>query len=163
VELKTFDPAYEQFLSPFSTKQVAIFSSVEKADTFIFYPVEERQEKIRHLERGFYDSYTKSVEYELTPGSYHYNMSSSRRYFYAITNKSSIDKTSAWLHFLELGYDEDKLNTLIKANPIIFTRSTARDSFTIVNQDHCIKDFKFEREKGIIEFNDCRGHVWRRK
>ena len=71
VELKTFSPAYQSLLSPFSAKQIAIFSCEEKADTIIFYPVAEQLIKMRHLERGFYDMYIKSVEYELTAGSFH--------------------------------------------------------------------------------------------
>lgn len=163
VKLKTFSPDYEQLLLSFNAKQVAIFISKEKTDTFIFYPVEEHLEKIRHLERGFYDTYTKYVEYELTTGSYHYNMLNSKRFFYRITNKSSTEKTSVWLQFLELGYDEDALKIQFIDNVLIFDRKTARDTFTVVNLDYCIKNFKFEKKKGIIEFSDCKGQIWSRK
>jgi hypothetical protein len=159
-ELKIFSPDYEHFLKPFSTKQIAVYSWKENRDTFIFYPVGEFLEKVRHIERGYYNRYCKYVKYELTPGSYHHNMKESKSYFVSLNNNSGLNMTSVWLNFLELGYDEDGINAQAKTNPMVFDRSTAMDSFTIVNENYCIKNFKFEKDSGIIEFTDCLGHIW---
>lgn len=162
-KLRTFDPSYEEFLSLFTTRQVVIFNREEKSDTFIFHPLKEHLEKVRQIERGNYEVCSKTVEYELTTGSYHSGMLNGRQTFFRVSNYSYSDKTSAYLHFLELGYYEDKIDSCFGADSVIFDRSMARDSFTIINKDYCINNVVFKKGKGILEFMDCRGQVWKRK
>lgn len=160
-ELKTFSPVYQSLLSPFSTKQIAIYTSEEKADTIIFYQVKEQLIKMRHLERGFYDMYIKSIEYELTSGSFHKFPQNPKAFFLSLTNKSSSDRTSVSLNFLGLIFDADGVD--IEAKNSILTLSDSTALHTFININECIKSFKFEQEKGIIEFTDCSGNKWARK
>ena len=161
VELKTFSPAYQLLLSPFSTKQIEIFSCGEKTDTIIFYPVEEQLIKMRHLERGFYDMYIKSVEYELTSGSFHKFPQSPKALFLSLANKSSNDRTSVSLNFLGLIFDGDGVDIEVKNSNLTLSDSTALHTFININE--CIKSFIFDKEKGVIEFTDCSGNKWNRK
>jgi len=163
-KLKTFPLAYQYLLEPYTTKHTAIFSFEEKSDTITFYPIQEWKEKVRHLERGFYDVYNKRIVYELTPGSYHkltpddyYGHNKDR--FLRLTNKSSTDRTSVELFFLHVGFDEDAVESQIQNNPMILSDNNPLDS----SGDWKIKSLKFERGIGIIEFTDWSGHVWNRK
>ena len=161
-ELKHFSPEQELFISPFSYKQVAIFSSGELTDTIVFYPVKERFEKIRDFERGFYDIYSKTVEYYLTPGSYHKNMEDSK-IFLSMVNYSNIKGPELWLHFLELSFDEDGIIPNLKSGTATFDRSFARHKYTEAPKEHCIKEFKYENSVGVVEFTDCLGRKFIRK
>ncbi len=161
VQLKSIDPVYQILFSPFSTKHIAIFNCENKTDTIIFYPVEERLNKIRHFERGFYNEYIKIVEYELTPGSYHQFPQNPKAIFLSLTNRTDNDRTQVRLNFLGLIFDEDGLYSLIQNGVTMLSDSHARYKF--ININDCIKSVQLDQQKGVIEFTDCDGQKWNRK
>lgn len=155
-----------RFVKPFNKTDTVIYKSTKGLiDTIIFFPKDSFIGKVSSFEQGFYKQNILTVEYILTPNSYHKfiivdgsNIVKPKQFlgFY----KSDIGNISKEIKFLGLIFSEKSIDKISKSNQdeVIFNDKDA--DYVNMNIVEGIKSFKFNFSTGIVSFIDNDNVLW---
>ncbi|GAB2819322.1 hypothetical protein GCM10027043_19800 [Ferruginibacter profundus] len=162
----TFSTRELKFTKPFVFNDTIIYKSIyEKSDTIIFYKTIYQVNQTRNLEQGYYNNYSYNVDYRLSIGSYHKiidpNEVGAQTNLYDIIKSSDSPATNGQeFCFLGLIFDDKYLDVLIIDTNTITIFDESKAQYQGMNINEGIKNFTFEKEKGIVSFIDKNNNKW---
>lgn len=153
------------FAKPFLNPHQLIFQSpTGQRDTIAFSAMSIDTIKYRSIEQGFYNELALSVNYRLSPGSYHKetikSVNDEPEHFLQFTRAKG-SHSSKQVSFLGLIFNEGYLNRIAGERKGVLNFRKEEAVYSGVNINEGIKSFLFSFDKGIISFIDKQGDEWK--
>lgn len=168
----SFPPSYSRWTKPFEVTDTCIYSSdIKQHDTIIFYKKASSFSRTNNIGQGYSKTFSSSVDYELTKGSYHQftnkYLNTDAKSFVSISKSFDLidstndTQTNIEIYFLGLLYNNNFIDTVnMKKTQINFDFDNA--VYKNLNINEGIRSFNFDFSKGIISFIDLNNHKWSR-
>lgn len=146
---------------PYSKSDTMVYTNGSNADTIVFYAAKFDTVKFRNMEQGFYNSYSISINYTISPSSYHkfkeIDSSGSERMI-LISNSGS--KSTKEFFFLGLLFDSDGVNDRLNTSTSTVNFKSENARYKKLNINEPIVSFEFNCSNGITSFVDDHGVKW---